>query len=499
MKTLTLGVEHRQQQGLSPRLQRAVRLLQLSSQEFAQEVYDVVGKNPFLETEENDGDVSVDGAMPAKAGSADIPLSSEPAGEVVQFSEVSGADSSDADNVTNAESETDSEIDRESWQADDSPGTRRNDDNGINLMDMHALEESLSDHLLRQLCVLPLSPRDLLIAQSIVGCLDEDGYLRLPLSELTDITGLNPPASEEELHIALSQVQALDPAGVAARNMQECLLLQLSAIERPEKRKLARAAIEKHLKLLAAKDMAGLARALSCSVSDVQAVLECIRRLDPRPGGRFGSSHIQYVTPDVIVRKVRGAWTASLNPAIVPKVRLNHVYVEMFQRNRKAQHGELAANLHEARWTVNNIEQRFATILSIAQAIVSRQKHFLEYGPLAMKPLGLREIADEVGVHESTVSRVTNNKFMATPLGVFEFKYFFSRAMTTASGGECSATAIRGLINELITAERPSEPLSDAEVARQLARQGIVVARRTVTKYRQSLRIESFERRRKLA
>ena len=211
--------------------------------------------------------------------------------------------------------------------------------------------------------------------------------------------------------------------------------------------------------------------------------------------GRDGSP-VQYVTPDVIIRKVRGQWAVILNPVIAPRVRLNHVYAEMFARHRCAQNTEMAAHLQEARWTVRNIEQRFATILSVSQAIVKRQKHFFEYGALAMKPLGLREIADEVGLHESTVSRVTNNKYMATPLGVFELKYFFSRAMTTASGGACSATAIRGLIKDMIEAERSSAPLSDAEIARQLAQQGLVVARRTVTKYRQLLKIEAVERRR---
>jgi RNA polymerase sigma-54 factor len=201
----------------------------------------------------------------------------------------------------------------------------------------------------------------------------------------------------------------------------------------------------------------------------------------------------------VVVKKIRGQWRVMLNPAIVPKVRLNHVYAEMFQRHRATQNPELAAQLQEARWTVRNIEQRFATILSVSEEIVKRQKHFFEYGPLAMKPLGLREIADQVGLHESTVSRVTNNKYMATPLGVFELKYFFSRAMATASGGACSATAIRGLIKDMIEAEKPTDPLSDAEIARQLAQQGLVVARRTVTKYRQLLRIEAVDRRRKPA
>jgi len=196
---------------------------------------------------------------------------------------------------------------------------------------------------------------------------------------------------------------------------------------------------------------------------------------------------------------VRGQWNVQLNPAIIPKVRLNQVYAELFQRHRRSQNAELATHLQEAKWTMRNVEQRFSTILSVAEAIVKRQKHFLEFGAMAMKPLGLREIADELGLHESTVSRVTNNKYMATPTGVYELKYFFSRAMTTANGGACSGTAIRGLIKDIIEAESPMAPLSDAEIARQLAMQGLQVARRTVTKYRQLLRIEAVERRRRHA
>jgi RNA polymerase sigma-54 factor len=205
---------------------------------------------------------------------------------------------------------------------------------------------------------------------------------------------------------------------------------------------------------------------------------------------------VQYVTPDVIVRKVRGQWTAVLNEAIVPKVRLNRGYAEMFKQHRNAEHAELGAHLQEARWTVRNVEQRFSTILAVAQAILKRQHRFLAYGAMAMKPLALREIAQEVGVHESTVSRVTNNKYMATPCGVYELKYFFSRGLATASGGECSPTAIRGLIQEIIAAESPAHPLSDVEIARQLTMQGLQVARRTVTKYRQLMKIEPAERRR---
>ena len=529
MSSLYLSLGQRQQQGLSPRLQRAVRLLQMSSIDFAQEVYDSVGSNPFLESDDGDlegehmgGDAHAADDLPADrvAGPASFEGSegfeefgavegSDPAwtGEAENASAVdTGMDSAAMQSDGGSESDYAEREDRDIWAADGSTHgsseRRHGDDSEISALDLQATQVSLGDHLLGQLSLLRLSARDAALAEAIIGSLDDDGYLRTPLAELAAIPEISPPPDDEELHIALSRVQALDPAGVGARSVQECLLLQLTANDCKEgkvARVLARRIVEEQLALLTARDTSGLARALDCAPAAITAALDCLRRLDPRPGLRFGDSHIQYITPDVIVRKVRGKWVTNLNPTIVPKIHLNRVYAEMFQRSRTAQHGALAAHLNEARWTVSNVEQRFATILSVARAIVDRQSCFLDDGPLAMKPLGLREIADEVGVHESTVSRVTNNKFMATPLGVFEFKYFFSRAMGMAGGGECSATAIRGLIHDMIDAEAPNAPLSDAELARRLSRQGIVVARRTVTKYRQLMRIESFENRRKAA
>ena len=229
----------------------------------------------------------------------------------------------------------------------------------------------------------------------------------------------------------------------------------------------------------------------------MQQACDRIRRFDPRPGWRFSSTRIAYVVPDVVVKKVRGEWRVQLNPAVIPRVRLNQAYAALFKRHRSPAHTDMAGHLQEARWTVKNVEQRFSTILDVATAIIQRQKHFLEFGPMAMKPLGLKEIADELGIHESTVSRVTNNKYIATPTGVFELKHFFSRVMVTANGSACSATAIRGLLKDMIAAEAPDAPLSDAAITRQLAQQGLVVARRTVTKYRQLLRIDAVDRRRR--
>ena len=510
-----MRAEHRQSQTLSPRLQHAVRLLQMSSLDFAAVLRDTLGKNPFLETEDGDGDMDGDGDEAAGTAFNDGPDSAggerllddgaiDLRGELDQRGEAElgdaamgdGADVS-ADMGADYNDGSDSSSDRDLWQTDTGAGARRNDDGETSALDMLAAETSLNSHLHSQLNLLPLAPRDLVLARTLVESLDDDGYLRTPLPDLLEVAQLDPVASVAEMQIALRRVQSLEPLGVAARTVGECLLLQLPSIACPELRALAQTIVTKHLPALAARDMTGLARRLNETPARVEAVCDRIRRLDPRPGWRLGSSRVAYVVPDVVVKKVRGQWTVQLNPAIVPRVRLNQVYAQLYQHHRTPQNSELGANLHEARWTLRNVDQRFSTILDVAQAIVKRQRNFLEYGAMAMKPLGLREIADEVGIHESTVSRATNNKYMATPTGVYELKYFFSRTMVSANGSACSGTAIRGLIKDLIEAENPDTPLSDAGITRQLGEQGLVVARRTVTKYRQLLKIEAVDRRRR--
>ncbi|MGA0609347.1 RNA polymerase factor sigma-54 [Caldimonas sp. KR1-144] len=496
MTAITLRTEARQQTTLSPRLQQAVRLLQMSSTDYLQQLGELMQKNPFLEVEDSDGEPQV------APGSADPLAAAAAAAAAPETSEIPAVAESDATLGEATPLEGGDVMDsQELWQSDGSLGSGRGggSEDGTSIFDRLQGEDTLAGSLHGQLNLLPLSPRDLALAHAIVDCLDDDGYLRIPLEDLTSVVAPDDPASVEELRIALRRVQSLEPLGVGATSVAECLRLQLPLIAGERERHLAEQIVCEHLDELAAHDIGGLARALRCDVVEIEAVCERIRRLDPRPGWRFGNAGIQYLTPDVIVKKVRGQWTASLNPAVVPHVRLNLVYAKMFERHRCAHNGELADHLQEAKWAVRNVEQRFATILSVAQEIVRRQKHFFDYGPLAMKPLGLREVAREVGLHESTVSRVTNNKYMATPMGVLELKYFFSRAMSTAGGGACTATAIRELIHEMIAAEDPTRPLSDGEITRQLGRQGLVVARRTVTKYRQSMQIESADRRRKLA
>ncbi|WP_374673180.1 RNA polymerase factor sigma-54 [Ideonella sp.] len=474
MAGLELRNDQRQVQTLSPRLQHAVRLLQMSSLDFAAIVRSKLGENPFLEDEEGpDPLTAVAGVDESVSG----PTVDDGGGDAVSLDPQGD--------------------DRDLWQADRASSLRRAEDGDLSAMDMMAVETTLAMHLHGQLNVLPLTPRDLVLARGIVESLDDDGYLRTPLDELVGIIPIDPAATLDELQVALRLVQSLEPAGVAARSVAECLQLQLQAIDCPEQRALANRIVTDHLQALAAKDVNALAHKLGEDHAKVKAACDRIRRLDPRPGWRFGAANIAYVIPDVVVRKRRNQWSVQLNPAVVPRVRLNRVYADLFQRHRKAaENTEMAGHLEDARWTLRNVEQRFSTILDVATAIVKRQRHFLDYGPMAMKPLLLREIAEECGIHESTVSRVTNNKYMATPSGVFELKYFFSRAIVSANGSACSGTAIRGLIKDIIEAEDAANPLSDADIRRQLVGQGLMVARRTVTKYRQMLKIEAVERRR---
>ena len=514
MTMMDMRADHRQTQTLSPRLQHAVRLLQMSSLDFSTMVRDTLGKNPFLEIEDGDDEMR-DGALGDGLGEAAGGLHGDGDGNGDGDSDGNGgsagdtrddlAGRTDADAVGDEVAEDaaayddDGASDRDLWQADTGSGKGGDAAGEMSALDMLAVETPLNTHLHGQLNLLALMPRDLLLARTIVESLDDDGYLRTPLSELCEVAGLDPEATLEEMQIALRRVQSLEPLGVAARDVGECLRLQLPSIVCPQMRGLAEHIVVNDLPALAARDINGLARRLGASPAQVEAACDRIRHLDPRPGWRLSSSRVAYVVPDVVVKKVRGLWTVQLNPAVVPRVRLNHVYAQLFQRHRTAQNAELGANLQEARWTLRNVEQRFSTILEVAQAIVARQRNFLAYGAMAMKPLGLREIADAVGVHESTVSRATNNKYMATPAGVYELKYFFSRSMVSANGSACSGTAIRGLVRDIIEAENSEAPLSDVAITRQLAEQGLVVARRTVTKYRQLLKIEAVDRRRRHA
>jgi RNA polymerase sigma-54 factor len=356
---------------------------------------------------------------------------------------------------------------------------------------------TLRDHLLSQLSLINLDERDRALVMVLIDALDEDGYLTQPLEE---IAALLPPEAEagvEELAIALRHLQHFEPAGVGARSPGECLCLQLKVLPEDGVQRLALEIADKHLELLASRDYTRLKSATGASDDALRAAQRLIQALNPRPGASFAKVEARYVIPDVIVKKSRNVWRATLNPDAMPRLRINRLYAELAAGARSGGAG-ISSQLQEARWLIKNVQQRFDTILRVSQAIVDRQRHFLEHGEVAMRPLVLREIAQVLGLHESTISRVTTQKFMATPRGTFELKYFFGSHVATEAGGAASSTAIRALIKQLVSAEDARAPLSDARISQILGEQGIVVARRTIAKYRESLQIPPVNQRKAL-
>jgi RNA polymerase sigma-54 factor len=314
----------------------------------------------------------------------------------------------------------------------------------------------------------------------------------LPQS-LEEIGEMLPPeldVNHDDLSIALQHLQHLEPIGIGARNLAECLSLQLAALpDDTPQRDAALEIVRNHLDALAARDFARLKRTLKCDDACLRVVQKLITSLNPRPGSGFSTEETRFVVCDVIVRKIKGVWVAALNPDAMPRLRVNRMYADILQRNRGSSAQQLNSQLQEAKWLIKNVQQRFETILRVSQAIVDRQRNFLEHGEVAMRPLVLREIAETLGLHESTVSRVTTQKFMHTPRGIFELKYFFGSHVATEAGGSASSTAIRALIKQLVSAENTRSPLSDGQISELLGQQGIVVARRTIAKYRESMQI----------
>jgi RNA polymerase sigma-54 factor len=455
---------------MTPFLQRSIQLLQLGSLEFQQQVQEVLTTNPFLETVESE-----------EAGTTDAepPEPTEAPTEEPEAIESAGLD--------------------ELWSG--APTDYRSGRSGDDEWDPTLMvpgTPTLREHLLQQAGCLRLSDRDAILVQAVIEAIDGSGYLTQPLAELSALCPLEPPADADELLIALRHVQALVPAGVAARSVAECLRLQLLALDVGEHpaRILALRIVDRHLDLLAAHDFQRLQRELGCAECDLQSATVLLRGLTPRPGAGFGADETQFVVADVIVQQHKGKWMASINPEVIPRIHVSRFYASIIKGGREGGGSPVSQQLREARWLVRNIEQRFQTIQRVAQAIVDHQSRFFDYGAMAMKPLTLGEIADKVGLHESTVSRVTSRKYMSTPRGLLDFKHFFGSHVETAAGAPCSATAVRALITELICAEDGTRPLSDIKLTRLLEQRGIRVARRTVSKYRDSLQIASVEVRR---
>jgi RNA polymerase sigma-54 factor len=455
---------------LTPQLQQSIRLLQLSTLELNQELERFLQENPLLERDEVASD-----PMPAPPvnGSAN----DETVAEAPPAPADDAAAQTDGDVFAAARDEAYGGGSREDGDDDDYP-------------QLAAESPTLRAHLISQLSLKKLTDRDRTLASLLIESLDEDGYLSQDVTELQDMLPEELEVEPEELQIALKHLQNCEPTGVGARNLGECLALQLTTMpESTPYRAEALEVVKNHLEALAGRDFARLRKALRCDDTCLRAVQKLITSLNPRPGREYASDSTRYVVPDVIVRKLKGVWIAALNPDAMPRLRINRLYADILSRARGSGSQQLASQLQEAKWLIKNVQQRFDTILRVAQSIVDRQRHFFEHGEVAMRPLVLREIAEALDLHESTVSRVTTQKFMHTPRGIFELKYFFGSHVTTESGGSASSTAIRALIRQLVGAENSRKPLSDSQISEILGQQGIVVARRTVAKYRESLQI----------
>ncbi len=457
---------------LTPQLQQSIRLLQLSTLELNQEIETFLQENPLLERDDEE-------EAPAPPPTLTPAITSTTSSE----SAPAAGESEPADE--RAAGETD-------WSLDDGYGSFRGQDGDDDSEAPQASAEpaKLRDHLLDQINLMQMPDRDKRIIAFLIDNLDDDGYMTQDLAELAALLPVELEIDSEELTIGLKYLQSLDPPGVGARNLSECLALQLEALpEDTQYREEASLVVKQHLDVFAARDYFRLKKLLRCDDNVLRTIQAMIIGLNPRPAANFSGSETRYIIPDVVVRKTKGMWVTALNPDAMPKLRINRMYADILHRNRDASFQQLAGQLQEAKWLIKNVQQRFDTILRVSQAIVDRQRHFFEHGEVAMRPLVLREIAETLGLHESTVSRVTTQKFMLTPRGIFELKYFFGSHVSTETGGACSATAIRALIRQMVGEEDTHKPLSDSQISEVLGKQGIMVARRTIAKYRESLQI----------
>ena len=502
-----LSLRVSQHLALTPQLQQSIRLLQLSTLEMSQEVEQMLDENPFLERAE-------DAAPREEFGLAqsDTPVSQESREFESATDSIAGsADTASAtgtkDTETTAEISAEPSLD-ESWDGDgsvetspddsewggDAPARKNNlDDSDAEASDLTGAHESLQDHLHRQALGLRLSELDRAALHFLIESLNDDGYLEDTLASLAAGLARNDPEQTEELAqqfaIALQLLQHMEPAGVGARNLAECLQLQLLDSKDCVETRAALAMCRQPMELLAKRDVKRLSHLCNFPEETIKHAIAVIGRLDPKPGRRFADVERNLVVPDVIVVKSGRGFKVTLNSDVMPRLRVHDIYANALRQHKGAGGQALQQRLQEARWFIKNIQQRFDTILRVSSAIVERQKNFFTHGELAMRPLVLREIADELGLHESTISRVTTAKYMRTPFGTFELKYFFGSGLGTESGGNASSTAVRALIKQFVAAESPKKPLSDNQMAEMLKEQGIECARRTVAKYREALRI----------
>jgi RNA polymerase sigma-54 factor len=483
----SLQLRTSQHLALTPQLQQSIRLLQLSTLELHQELEQILSDNPLLERLDDPLDHSVrllaDGAIRNNgAGEGNSAEAGNSEGEAPTAG--NGEDSFDGREVSDPAADGETE-----WSFDDVARTSKAPDDEDARPQLEAHRVTLREHLLEQMQVSVRQRRDRALLEIVIDALDENGYLEESLEEIHARLPEELDIEIEELAVALAMLQSFDPVGVGARNATECLALQIKAMPGVAMvtRRLALTIVERHLSLFAQRDFNKIKKALNCDDEDLREAQTVIRQCNPHPGALFAGGASDYVVPDVIVKRTKNGWQVVLNHDVMPRLRVNTMYANILKRSKGE--GSLTSQLQEAKWLIKNMRQRFDTILRVAQAIVERQRNFFSHGEVAMRPLVLREIADTLGLHESTISRVTTQKYMLTPHGMFELKYFFGSHVATEAGGEASSTAIRALIKQLIGAEDSKNPFSDSKIADMLGEQGMVVARRTVAKYREALKI----------
>ncbi|MDG1081360.1 MAG: RNA polymerase factor sigma-54 [Porticoccaceae bacterium] len=479
-----------QQLTMTPQLQQAIRLLQLSTLDLRQEMIEQLYSNPLLEMDED---------IPESPGQDADPTTSE-SNQVAE---------AERNSEQNPEYEWNDEIPKDvpvdaNWDDVYSPPTTAASSSGgeVNLEQVFQVTESFQGHLEWQLNLTPFSDRDREIASAFIDSIDSSGFIAAELNEITahiHYDDIEDQLHEDELVAVLHRLQQFDPPGVFARSISECLTIQLNQLS-PETQYLqsAKHLVDGFLQDIASVDSARLAKKTGLEINELQGALQLVRSLNPRPGESLSSNNVEYIVPDAYVEKIKGRWRVKLNDSNMPRLRINDSYSSLIKRSDSSDQNQfLKDNLAEARWFLRSIESRNETLMRVAMTIVELQRGFLDHGPVAMKPMVLSDIASKLELHESTISRVTTSKYLATPQGIFELKYFFSSHVSTAGGGECSSTAVCAILKELIGAEQPEKPLSDSKLTSMLEQQGIQVARRTVAKYRESLGIPSSSQRKR--
>ena len=490
----SLQLKFSQKLTMTPQLQQAIKLLQLSTLDLQQEIQEALDSNPLLEVEEGGDDHPVeknnmDGDDPSVEAAPTASSDSLEAGDALE--------KNDLPDELPIDSTWDEYYSASSAPA---PGPSNNDDDQLF---QGETTDNIQDHLLWQMRLTPFSDTDRAIATAIIDSIDESGYLNVPIEQILE--SVNSDDVEElvemdEVECVLKRIQMFDPIGSGSRTPQECLLVQLRQFsdDTPWLTE-ARQLINEYSDLLSSKDYRTLMRKSRLKEDQLREAMRLLQTLNPRPGSALITKEPEYVIPDVSVNKKNGRWVVELNPDSLPKLSVNQQYAAMSRRSKNSSDSQfIRSHMQEAKWFIKSLESRNDTLMKVANCIVQQQMGFFEHGPEMMKPMVLNDVAEMVDMHESTISRVTTQKYMHTPRGIFELKYFFSSHVATESGGECSSTAIRALIKKLVAAETPSKPLSDSKIAQLLAEQGIKVARRTIAKYRESLSIPPSNQRKSL-